>query len=115
MSQLFPELVEVLDNAPETRSYQEHWTEMIKNFSDSFSAETYVMKPASYNRSSPVVAALLCNDVELRYLAKEAGINMRVFDDIVAQVTAVMTKKAIQVPAGARISNVLVKLSTTPF
>jgi hypothetical protein len=115
MSQLFPELVEVLDNAPETRSYQEHWTVMINNLAVSFNAETYKMKPPSYNRISPVVAALLCNDNDLRYLATEAGINMRVFDDIVAQVTGIMTKKAIQVPAGARISNVLVKLSTTPF
>jgi hypothetical protein len=115
MSQLFPELVEVLDNAPTTHSYQEHWTKMITSLAVSFNAETYAIKLASYNRNSPVVAALLCNDVELRNLAKEAGINMRVFDDIVTQVTAVMTKKAIQVPAGARIANVLVKLSNPPF
>lgn len=110
-----PQLFEALENAPLSQSHTDHWNSQMKLVAEAILNDQFMLRGPSYNRNVYTVAALLAHDPVIRDMAINAGINIRVFDDIVNQVKGLVLTHSVKPPPAGKIANVLCKLTGVPF
>lgn len=105
------ELAEALTNAESVFNYQEHWDSRIKSLADGVIKDTYDYRAPQYSRNNYTVAGLLAFDGRLRTEARDAGIDVREFDNILGQVAQLMLTKVTRVNPAVKVANALRKLT----
>lgn len=110
-SQTNPELVAVLAGARPTVDYLDHMTASINNLADRAKQNTFIFRSPQYSRETWVTALLLAGDVELRKLARDKGIDLRAFDNIIGQTQQLIIDNTNKPAPGQKVAIVLRKLS----
>lgn len=110
-----PQLFAALDEAPRVTSHVNRWDDQMDVIGEAIKADKHTMRGVSYRRQSYTVGALLAYDSTVRDMAINAGINIRVFDDIIAQVNSLMQQHAAKPPPGQKLANILCKITGVPF
>jgi len=110
-----PQLAEALENAPVAQSHCEHWDQMMQTLGGAITEDKFTLRDRSYSRQIYTIAALLAYDSSVRDLAIKAGINIRIFDDILDQVRSLVLTHGTKPPPAQKIAGILCKLTGVPF
>lgn len=105
------ELVEALLNAQHVFDWKEHIEKKIEVLQQHLPHDSFELRAVNYSRQNYTTAAILAFDPVLREEARNAGIDVREFDNIVGQVQQFILAKTTRPIPGVKVVNVLKKLT----
>lgn len=105
------ELADALHNAISSFEYKVYWEEQMKRLQLNIAQDSYSNRGTNYSRRGATVAAMLAEDGVLRGAAKEQGIDLREFDNIVGQAAQLMLTKVTKTNPAVKVVKVLREIS----
>lgn len=102
-----PELAAALEGSRQVSDYKDYFEQRIETLAIQARQDTFASRPATYSRQTFTTALLLAGDNIIRELARQKGIDVRAFDNIVGQVQQLIMENTNKPVPGAKVAKAL--------